>query len=326
MLAQLKIAPTPARYTVAYIHLTGGNADLSAAVDRLAARDKLSGETMDEIYFQFFGNHVEEAELHIASQKFGRTVTEVIDVIDVASDRAAHFGSVLEGFSDQAEGASKGDLNKAVTSVIAETRSMADLNRDLESRLQASAQEIGALREHLEQIEREASLDALTGVGNRKRFDAALRDAILTANRESLPLCLLMVDIDHFKTFNDNHGHQMGDQVLRLVARSMSDCVKGQDTIARYGGEEFGIILPRTRLEDGIRLGDQIRRHVASKKIVNRRTGTELGQITMSLGAAQLRGDDGPASLVQRADDALYFAKRNGRNRVASETDIESAG
>lgn len=127
-----------------------------------------------------------------------------------------------------------------------------------------------------------------------------------------------MIDIDHFKSFNDNFGHQIGDQVLRLVARTLTDGVKGRDIAARYGGEEFAIILPETPLSAGVTVGNALRKAVATKDVVNRNTGEKLGRITMSVGVAEYVPQENISELIERADAALYTAKQNGRNQVAA--------
>jgi diguanylate cyclase len=132
-----------------------------------------------------------------------------------------------------------------------------------------------------------------------------------------------MTDIDHFKTFNDTFGHLTGDQVLRLVALSVKQNVKGQDLAARYGGEEFAVILPDTVLRSGVTVADHIRRAVMTKELMKRSTGEHLGRVTISIGVASLRPDDSAASLLGRADQCLYAAKRSGRNQVVCETDPE---
>ena len=134
-----------------------------------------------------------------------------------------------------------------------------------------------------------------------------------------------MTDIDHFKTFNDTWGHLTGDQVLRLVAMSLKQNVKGQDIAARYGGEEFAVILPNTVLRSALTVADHIRRAVMSKELMKRSTGQNLGRVTISLGVATARKGDTAQSLIARADACLYAAKRNGRNRVICETDPEFA-
>jgi len=115
----------------------------------------------------------------------------------------------------------------------------------------------------------------------------------------------------------------MGDQVLKLVARTLVDSVKGQDTAARYGGEEFVVVFPKTTLAHALSAAENIRVNVASKQVTNKRTGQSLGQITLSIGVAEYVLGEPLSSFIQRADEALYLAKRSGRNRVMSQTDLE---
>jgi diguanylate cyclase len=164
--------------------------------------------------------------------------------------------------------------------------------------------------------------DALTGIPNRKFFDGRLKEATREAVRNKEPMSLLLCDIDHFKRFNDTYGHQIGDQVLKLVARSLSDSVKGRDTPARIGGEEFSIILPRTTLEQAVIVANQIRNAIVRRKIVDKTTQDNYGEITLSFGAALYRPDEPIAELIRRSDAALYHAKRTGRNRVSTENEV----
>jgi diguanylate cyclase len=200
---------------------------------------------------------------------------------------------------------------------------MRQTNDALEARLTASQKEIALLRHDLESVRAESLSDPLTSLANRKHFDQALAKAIDDASIRAEPLSLLMTDIDHFKTFNDNHGHVTGDQVLRLVALVVKHNVKGQDIAARYGGEEFAVVLPNTMLRSAITVADHIRRAVMIKELMKRSTGERLGRVTVSVGVAALRPGDSMASLIERADACLYAAKRAGRNCVISETDPE---
>lgn len=143
-----------------------------------------------------------------------------------------------------------------------------------------------------------------------------MEKAIAEALETNEAMSLMLTDIDHFKTFNDNFGHLTGDQVLRLVAMSVKHNVKGEDTTARYGGEEFAVILPNTILRAAVTVAEHIRRAVIAKELMKRSTGEHLGRMTISIGVATLRKGDTGQSLIERADTCLYAAKRHGRNRV----------
>jgi diguanylate cyclase len=206
-----------------------------------------------------------------------------------------------------------------IQSVVAETQEMIARTDHLERELNRSTAEITELRKLVEDVSREAMTDALTGIGNRKQFDQRLKQLIADALEQGGDLSLLMLDIDHFKTFNDTWGHQFGDEVLRLVARTLIEGIKGRDQAARYGGEEFGILLPGTRLVDAAKLAEHLRENIATKAVIKRDTREKLGTVTMSIGVSCYRPGEAPALFVERADVALYRAKQAGRNRVALE-------
>jgi diguanylate cyclase len=165
--------------------------------------------------------------------------------------------------------------------------------------------------------------DGLTGIANRKAFDEKLRQEAMASMENGKPLSLLLLDIDHFKKFNDNHGHQVGDQVLRLMAETLELNIKGQDFAARYGGEEFAIILPQTTLDSAKQAANMLRHNVETHNIVNKSNQNKVGRITVSIGVATFRFGEPLARLIERSDEALYLAKSRGRNQVASEYDVE---
>ncbi|WP_092614054.1 sensor domain-containing diguanylate cyclase [Roseospirillum parvum] len=161
--------------------------------------------------------------------------------------------------------------------------------------------------------------DGLTGLANRRSFDASIEADCLQAQREQSHLSLLLVDVDHFKAYNDTYGHQAGDDCLKTVAKALGGQVfRPSDLAARYGGEEFAVLLPGVGLEGALGVAERIRAAVAGLAIAHSGNPRE-GIVTLSVGVAALRPTPqiGPAALISAADRALYAAKAAGRNRVA---------
>jgi diguanylate cyclase (GGDEF)-like protein len=165
-----------------------------------------------------------------------------------------------------------------------------------------------------------AATDGLTGLANRRRFDDALAVECKRLARMQEHLALIMIDIDHFKTFNDTYGHLSGDDCLRRVARVFASAMqRASDTAARYGGEEFACILPETTLSGATEVADRIQAGVADLAIEH--SASPLARhVTISIGVASLRCISAtlPTDLIRAADDCLYRAKQNGRNRVVA--------
>jgi diguanylate cyclase len=318
------VPPTPQNYALWYAYVARANPELMRGLDAIIAqRLPFTEELSAELTRRYLG----DSDVPIDVIETGGRLQLVIDQVrrylgDQAGD-IGNFGHTLDNFSSaigHSQPAHK--MHALLADLIQETQAMAGRNRTLEGRLGRIANEVTELRENLEAVQREALTDPLTGIPNRKFFDGRLKDAALEAVRNKEPMSLLLCDIDHFKHFNDTYGHQIGDQVLKLVARSLSDSVKGRDTPARIGGEEFSIILPRTTLQQAVIVANQIRNAIVRRKIVDKTTQDTYGDLTLSFGAAEYRPDEPISSLIRRADSALYHAKRSGRNRVSTELEI----
>lgn len=173
------------------------------------------------------------------------------------------------------------------------------------------------------EFEQAANLDALTGVHNRRWLAETFPRAMARCARDGHPSCLVMADVDHFKRYNDAHGHLVGDKVLRRVADLLAESLRTDDLIARYGGEEFAILLPNTGLEAGCAIAERLREKVAGMQ-VTRAEGGPVEPVTISCGVAALLSDCDLESLVARADEALYRAKEQGRNRVERAEDASA--
>jgi diguanylate cyclase (GGDEF)-like protein/PAS domain S-box-containing protein len=175
------------------------------------------------------------------------------------------------------------------------------------------------LREQTMVLRSQTFSDGLTGIANRRHFDVAIEKEMRRAMRTSSPLSLLMIDIDHFKDYNDHYGHQQGDGCLIRVAAELAAMLqRPTDLLARYGGEEFAAILPDTDAGQALRMAEAIRERAAALRIPHEKTGNALKHITVSIGIATQHPQQvlEIATLIGAADSALYLAKRSGRNRV----------
>lgn len=211
-----------------------------------------------------------------------------------------------------------GAFERLRASIAEGERLRSELEKVLESREEEIRSRTVELQTANMQLERLARLDGLTGIANHRRFLEFADQCWRICTREKRPIAVLMIDVDHFKAYNDIYGHQAGDQALRRVARTIAGIARRPlDLAARYGGEEFGVVLSHTDLDDARHLGEQTRREVADLAIPH--SGSrEPGVITVSVGVASIvpHRDVEIGTLISVADRALYRAKRDGRNRV----------
>jgi diguanylate cyclase (GGDEF)-like protein len=176
------------------------------------------------------------------------------------------------------------------------------------------------LRKANDQLQRLSAIDSLTGIANRRRFDATMLREWRRCSRSALPLSLLVIDVDLFKLFNDHYGHQMGDECLKVVAHALQETTRRQDDlVARYGGEEFAAIMPETNLEGALAVAEDMRAGVVGLRI-DHAWSSVAPVVTVSIGVASIippkDSEAGIPALIRAADDALYHAKESGRNQV----------
>lgn len=183
----------------------------------------------------------------------------------------------------------------------------------LRQRITELEDKLTQVRQDLAQERHYANIDLLTGIPNRRAYQERLRQELLRSNRDGNPFCLIIWDIDHFKSINDRYGHQTGDKVLACVAKKITQRLRKSDFTARFGGEEFVSLLPDCDTADTLRLVEQLRAEISHCDHV-----TEQGpvQITISCGIAEFDPNESDNTLFARADAALYQAKQQGRNRV----------
>ena len=321
----LRQTAVPRNYEIWYVYATGYNPTLNKIINETLTRNgKLTELDLEQIYDTYLSQVRNSDRIDKVGARVVGEIDEIMTLIGDALGTSESYGKNLDSATYKLGNVTdRESLKGIVETLVRSTREMQDTNRALEARLVVSKQEISNLQHSLEAIRAESMTDPLTALGNRKYFDRALGEAVRVARERGEPLSMMLFDIDYFKSFNDNYGHLTGDQVLRLVAMTLKQNIKGQDITARYGGEEFAVVLPNTALRQALAVADNIRRAVMSKELKKKSTGEILGRVTISAGVAVLSPRDDADSLIERADACLYAAKRNGRNRVICESDPE---
>ena len=318
---KLRVIPTPRNYSVFFSCAAGQPTDLVSEIDRIVSnKEYLSEEVLDHMFTSYIAEAQSRAVLETASTT-RKIISEMIHDITVFNGSTQ---SVSKEVGEQIEHLNKAELNETAVRDFAKTvlqsaQTMQISTESVNEQLAQAQREIFDLRENLAKVTIESERDFLTGCYNRKAFDKHLLQGMEEAHSKEANLSLIMIDIDHFKEFNDKFGHLTGDEVLKFVAKTITDSVKGMDLVARFGGEEFAVILPRTPIGGAMILADSIRKSVAIKELKRKSTGEQYGHVTVSMGVASFRAEDTPHHLIKRADEAMYRSKKAGRNRVTQE-------
>ncbi|HEY8162327.1 MAG: GGDEF domain-containing protein [Methylocystis sp.] len=223
--------------------------------------------------------------------------------------------SVLRGNDEIEKAGSPERLRTAIEFLISENRKMMKETESYQACLEKSSEQISKLRFELAEKQAESQKDTLTSAYNRRYFDRKLSNVLAETSRRTMSVSLILADLDHFKAINDEHGHLVGDEVLKMFADQLQKHARTDDIVARYGGEEFAVILPDTRMDAAIAIAEKMRSWLDANnwKIAGK---PQSQKITASFGVAQSRPSDSAAELISRADACLYASKSSGRNRV----------
>jgi diguanylate cyclase (GGDEF) domain len=309
--------PTVRNFEI-WVHYVGlKSSPLAAEIERLIAAGEPFTDSLGEtLATQFLPDTKRNGEILDAGDALSRELQSVSAAIESAQKTSAIYGEQLASASENLAGQDAAKVKAVIDDLSTATRTVHAENKVLEGQLSETTAELTRLRENLEQVRRDAMTDSLTNLANRKSFDESLEAACAEADANSQPLCLGIIDIDHFKGFNDTWGHQIGDQVLRYVSSVIGRMGASPRLAARYGGEEFAVIFPAEQMANAHAVLEEIRVEVSSRALKRRSTNEDLGAITVSSGLAERHPGESSASLVERADTALYASKHAGRNRT----------
>ena len=321
-----KVWPTPVNFELWVHYLAAKDSPLGAEIDQmLQAGEPFTDSVGETLAAKFLPKQKLSSEILDTGDALSKELDSVTRAIESARESSEAYGQELANASEAIAGEDTGKIKAMVETLTQATQRVRQENATLESQLADTTAEVSRLREHLEQTRLDAMTDGLTSLANRKAFDEALERACATAEETGEALSLALIDIDHFKLFNDTWGHQTGDQVLRYVASVIGRAGASPRTAARYGGEEFALIFPGEAAKSALAVLEEIRCEVASRVLKRRSTSEDLGAVTISAGLAERRADETPAGLIERADAALYASKRGGRNRTSAADPIAAA-
>ena len=315
-----RLPTNPVNYSIWYEYATGKNKTLNERIDNnLGNSDAFKNGLSKKIYHECIAGKKEVLN-DLIRNELQKVLGEVTSTIQTTNQQYTASESNLESINETLEPSLSGaEIEQVVNKVRHEVRILESTNASFRDQLNQATDEINQLKDKLEQYRKEAIKDPLTKIYNRRGFEQRLESAINKAYEDSSSLCLIIADIDHFKKINDTHGHLVGDNVIRMVAGTMRETVKGKDSVARIGGEEFAILLKPSVLDEAAQLAEILRQLINKTPIAFQ---DEDFFISASFGVAV--GISDLDSLLKRADSAMYKAKEEGRNTVICDNEMPS--
>ncbi len=289
--------------------------DSLGQVVKKAIQLKKTSDLGKEVQELFREKSIESGFQEMERAETKHIILSMAQVIKEVVSGVGDYGNNLESCIEKLEATDNLDeILKIKNQIISETKKTVAQSKNLHEQLESSRKTAQDLTKQLEQTQSKALIDPLTKVLNRAAYNMKIKSVIREKAEHAENVAFLMADIDHFKEFNDQHGHQVGDRVLRSVAGTIQESLRDTDLVFRYGGEEFVILLFKTNPDQADVAADRIRRKVKKDFLVDKQ-GRHL-KVTISLGLTVLREDDTEESFFERADKALYKAKEGGRDRA----------
>jgi len=322
-MAAHRVPPTPENFAVWFAYCEGRSAELTSVIDaRRASGRGFDAETNRDLYVTHVASR---SEGPAEAQELSRQIQDLVhNARNLMASAAADQRQQMTELRTMSAEATTLEPVGLIGRLVDELGKAASRAATLEANFARSSDEIGRMRESLENAERQSNTDSLTGLATRRALDKFLRDGCAEATAQGAPFSAMLIDIDHFKMFNDSYGHLVGDEVLRFISRILRQDIRPTDLAARFGGEELMAVLPRTPLPGCLEVAERFRGRLATTTLRRRSTGERLPPVTLSVGVAQYAEGESIVQFIERCDRALYQAKRGGRNRT--EVAASSAG
>ncbi|MEH6624906.1 MAG: GGDEF domain-containing protein [Motiliproteus sp.] len=322
LMVKHKIPPTPYNYAIWYSYVTNRNPELKTAIDDTIENHGTCPSSATEELFRshIIGDQIADSEA--VQQGLKAVISELRAQVDAALVGAEDFHQLLEASSTSLElSPERLDLGALIGTLSQGTQNVSDTTWMFKRRMAEAQQEVEQLKQELKLSQQEAERDPLSGLYNRRYFERQVKQLLSQEVMENY--CLIIVDIDHFKKFNDNYGHLIGDRVIQSVAQMLQKFVADTEMAVRFGGEEFLLLVREQNLSIVLERAENVRKQTQGIVLKDRRAGKDISRITASFGVSQYRAGDTLGGWIERADKALYRAKRQGRNQVVADTDAQ---
>ncbi|HQS96814.1 GGDEF domain-containing protein [Novosphingobium sp. 17-62-19] len=299
---------------IAYDCVTGANPRLAQLIlERTEEGKAITLPWLEQVMREEKGDGTAEQLVALMS-RLEESLNDFAKTTSSARTATSEYGAALQQHVDDLEQVSRAGV--VITELAALAKAMMHRTREIEHNLNESEERAMALQNSLDEARRVADEDHLTGLPNRRAFEAMLDKEVAVAQAAGESLCVAFVDIDHFKRINDTHGHAAGDRVLKVVAETLSRISDARCHVARHGGEEFAVLFRALSPEKAWDRLDYAREELAERRLVNRSTDMPFGRITFSGGIADIFAYTGKSKALRAADEALYAAKQSGRNQI----------
>jgi len=306
---------TPENLSIAHAAFTGSDLKLARKItERQTAREPVTQDWLNSVANSHAGPTNEEPDLSRLVAKLDSSIESFSNSTRNAHKVAANYGSELAKHAETMEESQTTGM--VLTSLAELTKAMLERTQQVEAEMKRSEQEANSLRKSLAKAQRDAEIDHLTGLPNRRAFEGLLETNFREAQKMIEPLSVAFCDIDHFKNVNDTHGHDTGDRVIQAIGQVLARISNENCHVARHGGEEFVMLFRGLTQREAQERLDEARELMASRRFVNRTTDEPIGRITFSGGVADVFAFPDPRAALQAADEALYRAKQSGRNRI----------